>query len=43
MTESVADRVTARTGVRFLTDYGASELPVISGGPVHDPANWRVR
>ncbi|MDY6996247.1 MAG: AMP-binding protein [Actinomycetota bacterium] len=30
VTESVADAVTARTGVRWVTAYGASELPVIA-------------
>ncbi|MGE2728689.1 class I adenylate-forming enzyme family protein [Mycolicibacterium vaccae] len=30
VTESVAQAVTARTGVRWVTAYGASELPVIS-------------
>jgi long-chain acyl-CoA synthetase len=40
---AVAERVTARTGVRFITAYGASEVPLISasrvGGP---PSSWRV-
>ncbi|KUH67630.1 AMP-dependent synthetase [Mycolicibacterium novocastrense] len=30
VTESVAQAVTARTGVKWVTAYGASELPVIS-------------
>jgi long-chain acyl-CoA synthetase len=30
VTESVADAVTRRTGVRWLTAYGTSELPVIA-------------
>ena len=40
--ESVATTVTARTGVRFLPAYGASELPVIACNPVGDPAAWRL-
>ena len=42
VTESVAEAVTARTGVRWLPAYGASELPVIACNPVDDPANWRL-
>jgi long-chain acyl-CoA synthetase len=42
VTASVAERVTARTGVRWLPAYGASEVPVISANPVHDPASWRL-
>lgn len=42
VTESVANTVTARTGVRFLPAYGASELPVLSANPVADPAKWRL-
>ncbi|WP_373194751.1 AMP-binding protein, partial [Mycobacterium marinum] len=30
VTESVAHTVTERTGVKWVTAYGASELPVIS-------------
>ncbi|MEZ5168355.1 MAG: AMP-binding protein [Acidimicrobiales bacterium] len=41
VTESVA-AVTARTGVRFLPAYGASELPVITCNPVDRPAEWRL-
>ena len=37
VTESVAAVVTARTGVRWLPAYGASELPVIAANPVDDP------
>ena len=36
VTASVADAVTARTGVRWVTAYGASELPVISCNELHD-------
>ena len=42
VTESVAQRVTDRTGVRWLPAYGASELPVLACNPVNDPANWRL-
>ena len=36
VTESVADSVAARTGVRWVTAYGASELPVISCNDLHE-------
>jgi acyl-CoA synthetase (AMP-forming)/AMP-acid ligase II len=42
VTESVAETVTARTGVGFLPAYGASELPVIACNPVDDPSGWRL-
>ncbi|HEY8527582.1 MAG TPA: AMP-binding protein [Acidimicrobiales bacterium] len=42
VTESVARRVTERTGVRWLCAYGASELPVISANPVNEPERWRL-
>jgi acyl-CoA synthetase (AMP-forming)/AMP-acid ligase II len=42
VTESVAAEVTARTGVRWLPAYGASELPVIAANPVADPDRWRL-
>src|SRR5262245_58451886 len=42
VTESVANVVTERTGVRWLPAYGASELPVITANPVGDPASWRL-
>src|SRR5918997_5984370 len=42
VTASVADTVTARTGVRWLAAYGASELPVLACNPVDDPAAWRL-
>ena len=42
VTESVARRVTERTGVRFLPAYGASEMPVITSNPVHRPDLWRL-
>ncbi len=42
VTASVAETVTARTGVRWLPAYGASELPVIACNPVADPASWRL-
>lgn len=42
VTESVAEVVTRRTGVRWLAAYGASELPVIAANPVDDPAAWRL-
>jgi acyl-CoA synthetase (AMP-forming)/AMP-acid ligase II len=42
VTESVAETVTARTGVRWLPAYGASELPVIACNPVHEPERWRL-
>jgi long-chain acyl-CoA synthetase len=42
VTESVAAAVTARTGVRWLPAYGASELPVIAANPVDRPDAWRL-
>ena len=42
VTQSVAQVVTARTGVRWLCAYGASEVPVIAVNPVDDPAAWRL-
>jgi acyl-CoA synthetase (AMP-forming)/AMP-acid ligase II len=42
VTASVADVVTARTGVRWLCAYGASEVPVIAANPVGDPRAWRL-
>jgi acyl-CoA synthetase (AMP-forming)/AMP-acid ligase II len=42
VTESVAAEVTARTGVRWLPAYGASELPVIAANPVGEPERWRL-
>jgi long-chain acyl-CoA synthetase len=42
VTASVAEAVTARTGVRWLPAYGASELPVIAANPVDDPTAWRL-
>ena len=42
VTASVAERVTARTGVRWLCAYGASEVPVIAANPVADPGSWRL-
>jgi acyl-CoA synthetase (AMP-forming)/AMP-acid ligase II len=42
VTESVAEIVTSRTGVRWLPAYGASELPVIAANPVADPSAWRL-
>jgi acyl-CoA synthetase (AMP-forming)/AMP-acid ligase II len=42
ITESVAERVTARTGVRWLPAYGASELPVITANPIDRPEVWRL-
>lgn len=42
VTASVAERVTARTGVRWLCGYGASEVPVIAVNPVDRPQEWRL-
>jgi acyl-CoA synthetase (AMP-forming)/AMP-acid ligase II len=42
VTESVAERVTARTGVDFLPAYGASEVPVITSNHVRHPQSWRL-
>ena len=42
VTESVARTVTRRTGVPFLTAYGASELPVLACNPVDRPDEWRL-
>ena len=42
VTVSVAERVTERTGVRFLPAYGASEVPVITSNPINRPDTWRL-
>jgi acyl-CoA synthetase (AMP-forming)/AMP-acid ligase II len=42
VTASVAQAVTARTGVGWLPAYGASELPVIAANPVGEPHRWRL-
>jgi acyl-CoA synthetase (AMP-forming)/AMP-acid ligase II len=42
VTPSVAERVTERSGVRWLPGYGASEVPVIACNPVGDPSRWRL-
>ena len=42
ITPSVAETVTARTGVRWLPAYGTSEVPVITANPVDDPDRWRL-
>jgi acyl-CoA synthetase (AMP-forming)/AMP-acid ligase II len=42
VTPSVAEAITARTGVPVLPAYGASELPVITANPVDDPGSWRL-
>jgi len=42
VTATVAEMVTARTGVRWLPAYGTSEVPVITANPVGDPGAWRL-
>jgi long-chain acyl-CoA synthetase len=42
VTEAVAERVTERTGVRWLPAYGASELPVLACNPADRPETWRL-
>lgn len=42
VSESVANVVTQRTGIRWLPAYGASELPVIACNPVDRPDDWRL-
>ena len=42
ITPSVAEPVSARTGVRWLPAYGTSEVPVITANPVDDPDRWRL-
>ena len=42
VSESVAEVVTERTGVRWLPGYGASEVPVIAVNPVERPDLWRL-
>jgi long-chain acyl-CoA synthetase len=42
ITPSVAERVSARAGVRWLPAYGTSEVPVIASNPVEDPDRWRL-
>ena len=43
VTASVAETVTARTGVRWLPAYGTSEVPVIAANPVADPGGLAAR
>ena len=42
VTPSVAEAVTARTGVPILAAYGASEVPVLAANPVDRAADWRL-
>jgi acyl-CoA synthetase (AMP-forming)/AMP-acid ligase II len=42
VTESVARRITERTGVPVITAYGASELPVLACTPADRPEAWRL-
>ena len=42
ITASVAETVSARTGIRWLPAYGTSEVPVITANPVDDPDRWRL-
>ena len=42
VTPSVAEAVTARTGVPILAAYGASEVPVLAANPVGRPDEWRL-
>jgi long-chain acyl-CoA synthetase len=42
VTASVAETVTARTGVRWMPAYGTSEVPVIAANPVGEPKAWRL-
>jgi acyl-CoA synthetase (AMP-forming)/AMP-acid ligase II len=42
VTPAVAEAVTARTGVRWLPAYGASELPVLACNPARSPDTWRL-
>jgi long-chain acyl-CoA synthetase len=37
VTQSVAETVTRRVGVRWVTAYGATELPVIAANPIDEP------
>ena len=42
VTEDVARRFTERTGVPWLTAYGATEAVVLSANPVEQPKHWRI-
>jgi acyl-CoA synthetase (AMP-forming)/AMP-acid ligase II len=42
VTEAVANRFTERSGVRWLTAYGATEAPVLTANPVEQPECWRI-
>jgi acyl-CoA synthetase (AMP-forming)/AMP-acid ligase II len=42
VTPSVAEAVTERTGVPWMTAYGASEFPVLACNPVDRPDQWRL-
>jgi acyl-CoA synthetase (AMP-forming)/AMP-acid ligase II len=38
----IADKVSARTGIRWLGAYGATEVPCLHCNPVHAPERWRL-
>jgi long-chain acyl-CoA synthetase len=38
----LADRVSARSGIRWLHAYGATEAPMLHGNPVERPDLWRL-
>ena len=39
---ALAERITARTGVRFLCSYGMTEAMMVAFNPVDEPGSWRL-
>ncbi len=42
MAVEIAERVTARSGVKWLHAYGATEAPLLHCNPVLHPSEWRL-
>ena len=42
VTPEVAERFTRRTGIEWLTAYGATEAPLLTANPVNYPEKWRT-
>ena len=38
----LAEKITARTGVRFLCSYGMTEAMIVAFNPVTNPERWRL-
>ncbi|MEE6174962.1 class I adenylate-forming enzyme family protein [Mycobacterium sp. 050134] len=39
---ALADRITTRTGIRFLCSYGMTEAMMVAFNPVHNQQDWRL-